>query len=127
MNARGVDVNEWLVSAVDRCDRVVVTAARPFNPRNRSKNDVLLDIRDSGEILSLVKLVEVDVSNAHSWMSPADIYFNFLLERQLIGEVGVVLRGFLRASEWTGDYEIRRPQEFLRWCEEKCINNHPRW
>lgn len=128
MNARGVDVNEWLVSLVNRCDRVVVTATKPFNAKDRSKNDVILNIQDPDEVLSLARLVEVNsTSVARSWMSPADIYFNFLFERQVIGAIGVVLRGFLRAAEWTGDYEIRSAEAFVRWCEEKGISNNPRW
>ena len=128
MSSQDVDVNEWLVSAANRCDRIVVTAARPFNAEDRSKNDLLLDIRDPDEILSFVKLLEVGISSkAHSWMSPVDIVFNFLFERQPVAAVGLVLRGFLRSSAWAGDYEIRMSEEFVRWCQEKGISDHPRW
>jgi hypothetical protein len=128
MSSQDVNVNEWIALVVNRCDRVVVTVAKPFNAKQRSKGNLLLDIRDPDDILSLVKLLEVrNSSYACSWMSPVDFYLNFLFDRQSVGEVGVVLRGFLRASAWSGDCELRRQEDFVRWCQDKGINSKKIW
>jgi hypothetical protein len=111
-----VDVNHHIESLLSRCNRIVVTAANPFNPRKKKSNDVLADIRDAGSIVLAKDVFLVDMNSFKgTWMSPVDIYVGFLSGTHLIGSVGVVLESLLRSPDWEGDYAVKKPHELYSW------------
>lgn len=111
-----VDVNNHIESLLSGCNRIVVTAANPFDPRKKKSNDVLADIRNTESIELAKDVFLVDLNSFKgSWMSPVDVYVGFLSGKCLIGSVGVVLGSLLRSPDWEGDYAVKNHHELHSW------------
>jgi hypothetical protein len=111
------NINAHLEELFSECNRVVVTSSVPFNPKNKKSIEALADIRDLRDIELAKSLFLVDLDVCQSWMSPVDIYLNFMLDKSLISSVGIVLGSWLRSSEWNGDYCLLNHQAFHRWLD----------
>ncbi|MFZ2267341.1 MAG: hypothetical protein WAV95_07150 [Azonexus sp.] len=121
-----VDVNDHIQSLLSGCNRIVITAATPFDPRKKKSNDVLADIRDSGSIGLAKNVFLVDINSFKgSWMSPVDVYVGFLSGKRLIGSVGVVLWGLLRSPDWECDYAVKSHHELLGWLLDHGVVGSP--
>ncbi len=119
-----VDPNDNMERLLSGCNRIVVTAGAPFDPRDKKSNKVLADIRDVASIgLAKVAFVVDPNSCKGSWMSPADIYVGFLSEKSLIGSVGVVLSSWLRSTDWEGDYGVTNHNELQNWLLDHGVMN----
>jgi hypothetical protein len=110
------NINAYLDELFKDCNRVIITASRPFNPKNKKAVEALADIRDPRDIELAQSLFLVDLNSCRgSWMSPVDIYLNFMVDKSLSCSVGVVLGGWLRSQKWKGDYALLNHLEFHRW------------
>jgi hypothetical protein len=113
--------NRYLQEQFSECNRIVITASGPFNPKNKNSIEALANIRDPGDIELAKSLLGVDSDAWPSWMSPVDIYLNFMQDKSLISSVGIVLGGWLRSPEWNGDYALVDHQAFHRWLVEHHV------
>ena len=121
------DVNKYIAELCKRCDRIVITTERPLNVKNKKVNSVLADIRDANEIEFVGFCLQMDMESFNgSWMSPVEVYINFLQSKSLIKSVGVVLQGLLRSEEWNRDYELINYQEFHEWLLKNGATYTPR-
>lgn len=57
-------------------------------------------------------------SGEGAWMSPADIFINFMNGKTLSHSIGVVLGDWLRCSEWGSDYALKGHRHCHDWL--KC-------
>ena len=110
--------NTCLQEQINACNRIVITASGPFNPKNKKSIEALADVRDPDDIEFAKSLLGVDLTACPNWMSPVDIYLNFMLDKSLISSVGIVLGSWLRSPEWNGDYALVDHQAFHRWLDD---------
>jgi len=110
------DPNERISRLLSEINRIVITVAAPFNPKNKKHNDVLADIRDVAVLEQAKEVFLVDPNSSQgSWMSPVDVYISFLNGKSLVGSVGVVLNNWFRCEGWEGDYAVAHSEAFQHW------------
>ena len=121
------DINQKVKDVTNNCNRIVITEKNPYDPKKKKKNIVLADVQDEREIAFFLTKLNIDkASNKGNWMSPIDIYFNFMINKSFSTSIGLVLESWLRSTEWSGDYAIKNHQEFQAWLsnnKEKYIES----
>lgn len=112
------NVNTYIDDLFSQCNRIVITARHQFNPKNKKSIEALVDIKDPGDIELAKPLFRVELDGQEpGWMSPVDIYINFMRDKSLIDSIGIVLDSWLRNDQWDGDYPLKNHQDFHRWLD----------
>jgi hypothetical protein len=97
-------------------DRIVVTLGKPFDAKNKKSNSVLADVRGEDDIRKLITSLDLDEdSGKGSWMSPAEIYLNFMLGKSVVLNVGVVENVWLRCETLESDCCLNHENLFHEW------------
>lgn len=107
-----------------KANRIVVTQDGAFNPKRKRENKVLADIRGSGVCNIFGQTIKVDCcSKAYpDLMTLPVVYLNFLEDRILIFEIGILIDNWIRSESWEGDYAIDNTIWFHDWLIEQGVS-----
>ena len=125
-----IDSNQELNRLCNESDQLIFTLRAPFDVRNRNRVPALYQVKEDREKKLFCTLLEMGIEKNNapiSFMSPVEIYVNFLRNRSYLGNVGIVDRSWIRSQEFEGDYHFRKWPLVEEWLFSHKVLEGKRW
>lgn len=116
-------IEQAIQSAINNCDKVIITAGPEFNCKNRKMNRVLASIetREDIQMLSTLLVLEWNEDD-QGWLDNyARAHINFLRQRELIYSIGIANRAVIMVSEIDDALSVIEYERLGEWLEAQDV------